>query len=133
MSLIEWRDEFSTGIEAVDYEHKGMINLINQAHAELEADAPSEQINAFLGEIYTRIASHFALEESIMKARNYDQYDDHKNDHEQLLDDIRDIMNGYDAGDFTNLNTVLSQRLQDWFVEHFKTKDARLHRALGVF
>ncbi len=133
MHLIEWRDEFRTGIDAVDYEHRSMIELINEAHAQLQRDAPRDQIDEFLGEIYVRIASHFALEESIMKARNYDEFTEHKKDHERLLDGIRDIMQDYDAGDFDSLSEELSRRLQNWFVEHFKTKDARLHHMLGVF
>lgn len=132
MALIEWRDEFSTGIDAVDFEHKGMIELINEAHAHLEAGAPREQIDAFLGEIYARISGHFALEESVMKARHYDEFADHKQDHERLLDAIRDIMDDYDAGDFDGMSAELGRRLQDWFVEHFKARDARLHRLLGV-
>lgn len=133
MALIEWRDEFRTGIEAVDFEHKGMIELINEAHAQLQAGAPRDQIDAFLGEIYARISGHFALEESVMKARRYDQFHDHKQDHEMLLDAIRDIMDDYDAGDFDGVSEELGRRLQSWFIDHFKTKDARLHRTLGVF
>lgn len=133
MVLIEWRDEFCTGIDAVDFEHKEMIELINEAHAHLEAGAPRDQIDAFLGEIYARISGHFALEENVMKARQYDEFAAHKQDHERLLDAIRDIMDDYDAGDFDGMSEELGRRLQDWFVDHFKTRDARLHRMLGVF
>jgi len=46
----------------------------------------------FLGELYARIAAHFALKEKIMRDNGYDEYHDHKADHERLLDDIRDLM-----------------------------------------
>ena len=131
MVLVEWRDEFCTGIDAVDFEHREMIDLINEAHAELQRESPRSDIEAFLGEIYARIASHFALEESIMKTNGYDQLATHKEDHERLLDDIRDIMDQYDAGGYEGMTSELGLRLQTWFVEHFKTKDARLHRMLG--
>ncbi len=133
MPLIEWRDDFRTGIDAVDYEHREMISLINGAHVKLQGTPSRDEVESFLGEIHTRIAAHFALEESIMRARGYDQFVDHKEDHERLLDSIRDIMDHYDAGDFDGMSDELSHRLQDWFVEHFKTKDSRLHRMLGVF
>ena len=29
MALIEWREEYKTGIAGVDYEHEELINLIN--------------------------------------------------------------------------------------------------------
>jgi hemerythrin-like metal-binding protein len=133
MALIEWRDDFRLGIASVDHEHEEMIRLINEAHARLEADAPAREIEEFLGEVYAQIAAHFALEESVMRNRGYDEYDAHKADHERLLDGIREIMDSFEAGDYDGLSEELSLRLRDWFVDHFKTKDSRLHKKLGVF
>lgn len=133
MTLIEWRDEFNTGIAEVDYEHAKLIELINIAHARLEAGAPASEIEGFLGNIHTWIAAHFALEEVVMKSKGYDEYESHKADHERLLDAIRDIMTTFDAGDFDGMSEDLSARLRDWFVGHFRDKDSRLHRMLGVF
>ncbi len=132
MALVEWRDDFKIGIDSVDYEHRQMIELINDVHAKLSNDAPQNEILAFLGEVFTRISAHFALEERIMRGWQYDQYEDHKADHERLLDEIRDIMDGFEAGTIAAAERELSARLNAWFTEHFKTKDARLHRHLGV-
>ena len=131
MTLVDWRDEFRTGIDSVDHEHESMIRLLNDLHAGLEADAGADAVIEFLGEVYARIAAHFALEEKIMRERGYDQYADHKADHERLLDGIRDIMEDYEAGAYADYDEALSTHLRDWFTEHFKTKDARLHKMLG--
>jgi len=32
MALLRWKDEYGVGIEAVDYEHKELIDLINRLH-----------------------------------------------------------------------------------------------------
>lgn len=132
MTLIEWRKDFETGIPDVDFEHRELIELINSLHNQLETDAPSEDISDFLGEVFARISAHFALEESIMRKHNYDQYIDHKTDHEKLLDDIRDIMDDFEEGKYTAYHETLAPAIRDWFVIHFKTKDARLHDILGV-
>ena len=131
MVLVEWRDEFKTGIDDVDFEHEEMINLINEAHAHIQAAAPAEEIEDFLGEVLARISGHFALEESIMRQRAYDQFETHKQDHERLLDVLRDIMDRFAAGDFGAMSEELSRSLEDWFVQHFKTQDSRLHRMVG--
>lgn len=130
MALVAWRKEFSVGIPAVDHEHRELIDIINEVHERSFAPGMQATIMDMLGEIYARISAHFALEEKIMREREYDQYDDHKQDHERLLDEIRDIMDRYedDAG-FDEQK--LSERLSDWFTVHFKTRDARLHRYLG--
>lgn len=131
MALIEWRKEFTVGVPAVDHEHQGMIELLNELHESLEGKADKEAVSRFLGEVHARIAAHFALEEQIMRDRRYDQYEDHKADHERLLDDIRDIMDRHEAGAYIDYEAELSAHLREWFTAHFKTKDARLHKMLG--
>ncbi len=129
MSLIEWNDEFSVGISAVDHEHRELIGLINELYANLSGGAPEITIVDFLGELYARISAHFALEEKIMRDRKYDQYEDHKADHERLLDEIRDIMDDYDDNESFS-EEILGERLKSWFSDHFKTKDARFYKHL---
>ena len=131
MALIEWRKEFMVGVPSVDHEHQGMIALLNELHESLESKADQEAVSRFLGEVHARIAAHFALEEQIMRERRYDQYEDHKADHERLLDDIRDIMDRHEVGAYVDYEVELSAHLQEWFTAHFKTKDARLHKMLG--
>lgn len=130
--LIEWRKEFETGVAEVDHEHRELVDLINSLHAEIASDASRERIADFLGEVFARIAAHFALEESVMRKHGYDDYAAHKAEHEELLDEIRDIMDGYEAGEGGDYGETLGETVRAWFVNHFKTRDARLHRMLGV-
>lgn len=132
MVLVEWRDSFRTGIAAVDHEHERLIGLINEAGAALAGTAGRADVEACLGEIYARIAAHFALEEAVMRERGYDEYGDHKADHERLLDEIREIMEGARDAPRERLACELGERLKSWFVVHFKTKDPRLHKMLGM-
>ena len=110
-----------------DHEHRELIGWINQA---LAAGAASTQAQAavvdLLGEIFARISAHFALEERVMSARHYDRFEEHKRDHEALLDDIRDIMDGYEAGG-SPVEERFAERLSEWFGLHFRTHDARFH------
>ena len=124
MELVEWRDEFKIGIDEVDFEHQELIELINESYSmAIEEGSPMAVIES-LGEIYSRISAHFALEEKVMREMHYDQYKDHKEDHERLLDSIRDIMD-----DVSSLNEEeFGKQLRDWFVNHFSTKDARMHK-----
>ena len=131
MALVEWKDEYRIGIPAVDFEHRGLIDLINNLHSDLSGNPDKAEVLACLGEIYARISAHFALEERVMRERRYDQYLDHKEDHERLLDEIRDIMDRSEAETGFDHASALSHELGDWFAVHFRTKDARLHKALG--
>ncbi len=131
MTLVQWRDEYRTGIASVDYEHEALIQILNDLHAQLDGSAEKQAVANFLGEINTKISAHFALEEKIMRDCGYDQYADHKADHERLLDGIRDIMDDFDRDIYFRYEEVLAAHLRDWFTQHFKTRDARLHKMLG--
>ena len=129
MPLIGWDEKFSVGVAAVDHEHRELIGLVNDAHERLMRTGAEGSVPEFLGEIYARISAHFALEEQLMRAKNYEHYADHKADHERLLDDIRDIMDDYEDEKLFG-EEQFAQRLKMWFTEHFRTHDARLHRQL---
>ncbi len=88
MALIEWREEFCTGISGVDYEHEKLIQDINSVYASIDAKSDQQLIVDSLGDIYGSISAHFALEEQMMKRHGYDQYQVHMADHNRLLDEI---------------------------------------------
>ena len=128
MKLLEWREEYATGMPGVDHEHRELIEMINELHARMGDDAGRDEIEGFLGEVHALIASHFALEEAEMRDRHYPRYREHKADHERLLDEILDIMDDARKRDFDA--DRLGRRIADWFAIHFQSHDARLHKEL---
>jgi len=130
MSLLEWKAEYSVGIASMDDEHREMIGMINGVYAQLGASPGKDEIEACLEEIFSTISAHFALEERIMRDSGFDEYKDHKDNHEELLDEIRDLMDEFVA-DSDNGATLLKERLSAWFGNHFASFDARLHGKIG--
>jgi hemerythrin-like metal-binding protein len=127
MPRIAWRDEYSVGNPAVDHEHRELIDLVAALQERIEASAAPEVLEAAFGDLLRGISAHFALEESFMRRHAYDAMAGHKADHERLLDDLRDIMDG----GAPEGPERLAARLESWFAEHFRTHDARLHGRLG--
>ena len=128
MTVLQWREEFSVGIEEVDHEHRELIELIRSLQQDLQAGADIDRIIEVLGEIYNQIAAHFALEEKMMRKTHYAALADHKEDHETLLDDLRDIMDEVEDDGVLD-ESQLTDDLDRWFSDHFKTHDAKLHRS----
>lgn len=131
MALLEWRDEFATGIPSIDYEHRNLIGLINDLHTRAMRNPDKGPVEDTLGDIHANISAHFALEEKVMRDLDYPQYDSHKAEHEALLDDIRAIMDKVHADREFDYRTSLADCLRDWFGDHFKGADSRLHRQTG--
>lgn len=130
MTLLEWKPEFSVGIASMDFEHRKMITMINEIYAEMSERCDPESIEQFLGDIHAAINAHFALEERLMRDAGYDEYEAHKEEHEELLDQIRDMMDEFHE-DPEHGFRLLRERLADWFEKHFASFDARLHGMLS--
>ena len=129
MALLRWDKRFSVGITPVDHEHRELIALINAVYDEMGERPDDDAIDAMLGSIHNAIAAHFALEERFMLSAGFDEYHEHKADHEELLDQIRDLMDHFaedpDAG-----RDRLKKQLSAWFGDHFAGFDSRLHQKL---
>jgi hypothetical protein len=57
MALLQWKDRYSVGIEAVDHEHKELIGLINRLHDEWVKGGSRGSVEAFFGDLY-KAANH---------------------------------------------------------------------------
>jgi hemerythrin len=130
MGLLRWDDRYSVGIAAVDHEHRELIDLVNSLYDEAVAQRSKDAVLNFFGDLFKAISAHFALEERFMRERGYDQLMPHKNDHERLMDEIRDIMEDFEASAQFD-DRLLAEALDAWFSRHFESHDARLHNALG--
>jgi hemerythrin len=130
MALLEWKPEYSVGDPAIDHEHEQMIRQINLLYEKLGDPLDTEIVETVLGEIHANISSHFALEERLMREISYIEYEEHKDDHEELLDQIHELMDSFDS-DPESGRELLKTHMTDWFGRHFSSFDARLHHHLS--
>ena len=129
--LIEWKDKYRTGIAEVDHEHQELVALINTLH-EASRKAGDSDLEGFFGDLLAAISAHFALEERAMREARYPELNAHKQDHERLLDDLRDIMDSDISAQADARSDALGSALDTWFSLHFATFDARLHAMPSV-
>lgn len=130
MTLIDWSEAMKVGVPEVDYEHEELIGVINALGDLLRQGGSAEEARRLLGEIHAQIEAHFALEERIMRQNGFVGYEAHKEDHDRLLEQIRDIMAEAQTVGEKDLYDHLTRRLNAWFTEHFATLDRSFH-AMG--
>ena len=128
MTLVAWRDDFETGIPSADYEHRKLIELINELHGRLGEHPRPEKAVEVLGEIAARFSSHFRIEEDAMRGCRYDHFNRHRAEHERLLGEVRKVIGEIEGGGA--IPADLPARLDSWFAEHFRGPDTRLHEFL---
>ena len=130
MTLLEWKPAYALGIPSVDHEHRELIGMINEVYEHMAKELDAEAIESCLEDIYAGIASHFALEERHMREAEYEEYQAHKDEHEDLLDQLVEMVDEFIDNPGSG-GENLKNSLADWFGNHFATFDARLHHSLG--
>ncbi len=126
MSLSRLKDELRTGVDSLDYEHRKLVAVMEELCDRFDrADFPGSVSDCF-GTLHAEVSAHFALEEHLMREKKYASFDEHKADHERLLERIRFMMDAYEDGKCADCGTSLRTCLEEWFAGHVKNADARL-------
>jgi len=123
---IEWDDSFLIGIKELDHEHKVLINDINRLHGELARYDKRPEIEECLGDIYARMQAHFALEEHVMKEHQYEFFDEHKREHEKLLDGYTEYMMQILDDAVVSFNDPIEDALRHWVLKHIVNSDKKM-------
>jgi hemerythrin len=124
--LFKWNDSFLIGIEELDHEHKILIDDINRLHEELVMNDEKSEIEECLGDIYTRMQAHFALEEHVMKEHGYKYFDEHKREHEELLDNYTEYMVQFLNDSGVSSDKSIEENLKHWVITHIVTSDKKM-------
>jgi len=122
--LITWTKELSVGIEEIDGQHRVLVDLINQLHFAIVEHRAASESAAILERLieYTRI--HFAVEESLMRLFDYDDYEHHKAGHEALIDEIRRLHERV-VTEGKPATFELLHFLKKWLTHHILGEDMR--------
>jgi len=125
-TLFKWDDSFLIGIKELDHEHKVLIDDINRLHEELAKHDEKSETEEYLGDIYARMQAHFALEEHVMKEHGYKYLDEHKREHEELLDSYTEYMVQFLNDDGVSSDKSIEDNLKHWVITHIVTSDKKM-------
>jgi hemerythrin len=125
-ALFKWDDSFLIGIEELDHEHKLLIEDINRLHEELARHNEKSEIEKCLGDIFARMQAHFALEEHVMKEHRYRFFDEHKREHNDLLDSYTEYMEKYLNDATGSSSNPIEDKLKHWVINHIATSDKKM-------
>jgi hemerythrin-like metal-binding protein len=131
MAFITWNDDFLTGIEIVDRQHHGLVDMINAAAPILLECVPeniAERQRLFDGLIaYT--AEHFRTEEAIMAEAGVDArvLGHHQATHAALVQDVLDWRARFDCSD-PGAGQKLLGFLAGWLLFHVMGEDQTMAR-----
>jgi len=116
-----------------DREHEVQLELLQELCLALESGAKATTVHQILCNLIDFSEAHFMSEELLMRMKSYDDYEEHQDNHTQILDMLRDMAARNIAGD----SALLKQSARDmlgFIKQHIATRDKRLadHVRLGL-
>jgi len=120
--FLEWSDDLSVGVEAMDQHHKKLVDLINRLHEAMRSGQGGSAVPAALDELANYTSYHFAAEEKLMKKHRCAGLAEQVEAHAKLISAVTELQRKVAAGQQGVSLEVLSM-LKDWLVNHIKRKD----------
>ncbi len=117
---IVWTSDLYTGIDAIDNQHRRIVDYINQLEDAI-AQAKPLVVGAVLDELVDYTLSHFAFEESLQIEAGYKLAKPHKAIHDMFTKRVGDFQIKHRAGE--NVAQEVHDMLGTWLVHHIKRDD----------
>lgn len=127
--FVEWKDEYSVGIDSIDQQHKKLLNLINQLQTAVDYSTGEEFEREALDELVEYTKTHFSYEEGLMKDNDYPDFEPHKAQHDKMFVKVGEVLAEYEKDqDSAMANAV--EYLRDWLINHINGTDKEYSRYL---
>lgn len=118
MQCVIWNDRFEVGINIIDEQHKGLVDIMNKLCDSLDQGTEKEVIQDVLKELSDFAVSHFGTEEKYFKEFNYEKTEEHIAEHNKFKEKIESLKKDCDEKSCSNVSTDAMAYLGEWFAEH---------------
>ena len=122
MALMTWSDRLSTGVKAMDEQHKGLVNTLNELHDAMLRGADKAVAGPLLERLVKYTHDHFTSEEALMSRARYPALADHLVKHKDLTRQVDAFVDRYKRGELS-LNVDLLMFLRTWLTTHIQKED----------
>jgi hemerythrin len=119
--FIVWSEKISIGVEAIDNDHKKLIELINRCSRINTLHDKVDQVQQVLIELVQYTSYHFSREEAIMQACGYPHLMEHSLGHQKLLSQVKTYL--YDFSQGTMSLQMFNDFMKSWLIKHILASD----------
>ncbi|NLK86366.1 MAG: hemerythrin family protein [Clostridiaceae bacterium] len=122
----KWKDEYATGIETIDAQHKQLLEIGARIFILAELDDGYDhydEIMEVLGELKDYTQYHFGYEEQLMETNGYERYENQKFQHFFVIKKIEKFQSS-DIDDRQKETIIgLAEFISDWIINHILKED----------
>jgi hemerythrin len=107
-----------------DREHQVQLDLLQALCSAVREQRDPASVTQLLEQLIAYSEAHFMSEELLMRLKSYDDYEDHVDDHIQMLDALRNIAADH-AGGRSALVEGKAEQVLGFIGQHIATRDRR--------
>ena len=127
MELIKWTDIYSIGIIEIDNQHRGLVIIINELFTHMSEGKAKENLSEIFDHLTEYTQKHFMVEETMMIKYGYQDYEQHKLEHQKFVDKLKSFKSEFNNGKVT-LSLEILNFLKDWLLNHIQVTDKNMYR-----
>lgn len=125
MAFMEWNDRLTTGIAAIDGDHRKLLAMINALYDAIGAGAGREAVGAILEGLVDYTRFHFGREESFFTRTQYPGREQHTQEHDRMVAWVQDVQARFAEGTAVAPSLEVMTYLKDWLFDHILGSDQR--------
>lgn len=130
MKELIWDEVLSVENDEIDNDHRILVDLFNLLGRSVQSGESREYVEAVLEELIRCAAWHFCHEERLMLKSGYPGLADHREEHLELMDTVRDLQREILAtGRFEEQEL---ESLAQWLTGHILAADMKFGEYLLV-
>ncbi len=122
--FIEWKDDYSFGVEEIDNQHKKMFEIINTLHDYMLAGKSKNILSGIIKELKDYTVYHFSTEEKYFDMYDYPEKDNHKKEHNDFVGRVKEIEQEFEDGKIF-ISVKIMNFLKDWLRNHILGTDKK--------
>ena len=112
-------------------EHRVQLELLHALQETLAGgDADRSASGGLLKQLLDYSEAHFLSEQLLMRLYAYPAYEDHVQEHDRLIGDLRDLSVAWAEGEAEAAGTLLV-KVEEWLLIHMNTTDKALEGYLA--
>jgi hemerythrin-like metal-binding protein len=132
IEIFPWNENFATGIDEIDIQHRRLIELLNVLVAHLAYQRGAPTIDQVICELKDYAAVHFATEEVIWgSCFGGDAWEEwHKSAHAEFIDKIVELIGEAERKSFEEVIEDVVSFLTHWLALHIIESDKRMAKVV---
>jgi hemerythrin len=129
MAFITWSDDYVTGIDSIDEQHRHLVEIVNRFDEASRRGRGTRVMRDILNDLLGYTQEHFAHEESLMAAAGYPGLAKHQALHRQLLQKVERCQYEFEQ-EGHRVTGAVRDLLRYWVESHLLQEDQEF---AGIF